>query len=168
MTRDLKSHHISCTNSSSVQMARGCKTTSISGFAPWLPNPTGKGGNKNWWLQHQPKQEKNGFENLFQLKQTSLYSAKSAPTVMSSHINDLIWPYDLRQKQVFLTPVPWAFLLSFPASSLRIILSSSSSVPVPLPKALHHSRQSCPAPSGQQLGDQDTLSTHTVCLFRRI
>lgn len=142
----------------------------VLAFAPRLPTPTGKGGNKNWWLQDQPKQEKNGFENPFQLKQTRLYPAKSASTAMSSHINDLIWPYDPRQKQLFLTPFLWAFFLSFPASSLRIILSSSSSVSVPLPKAWHHSiRVSLVLLlPGQQLEDQDTLSTHTVCLFRRI
>lgn len=82
---------------------------------------------------------------------------------MSSHINDLIWPYDPRQKQVFLTPVLWACLLSFPASSLRIILSSPSSVSVPLPKALHHSIHGSPVLLLPAAGrSRHTVHTHHV------
>lgn len=86
---------------------------------------------------------------------------------MSSCINDLIWPYDPRQKQVFVTAVLWACFPSFPASSLRSILSSPSSISVPkaLPHSIHVSLVLLLP--GQQLEDQDTLSTHTMCSFRR-
>lgn len=50
-------------------------------FATWLPNPRGKEGNKNWWLQDQTKQiqprSKDCFWKSILAQETGIYSAQS-------------------------------------------------------------------------------------------
>lgn len=140
-------------------------------FAPRLPNPRGKGGNKNWWLQDQTKHIQARSKKWFWRStgaqaNRNLRSWITQPLRRSSYTNDLIWPYDLRLQKKY----SWhhfskiSFLLFLPVLSVPFGLLSAaflSHCPAPLSPA-----QPCPAPkaaAGKSRRIKTRGRSHTPC-----